>query len=190
MPPSGLGRGSTLVPGTVPALGCRRVRHAPDLSEIPTACGRILENRPARVRGGASEGERAPRDPSSALSPKADGFWYLKTLGSVAGNSPKPWGGRKSAARNGVWLRKHGKRPRRIRTSVWKICPRLRIHLQSPGRNCFGAEWSGGVAVRWIALRGRSSPSRKPARRPTRRRVGYETEAELSHFCGEAALVW
>ena len=33
-----------MVPGSAPALGCRRVRLAPDLSKQPPACGRIFFN--------------------------------------------------------------------------------------------------------------------------------------------------
>jgi len=38
------------VPGSAPALGCRRVRLAPDMSKMPPACGRIFFN---SARGGA-----------------------------------------------------------------------------------------------------------------------------------------
>ena len=38
------------VPGSAPALGCRRVRPAPDMSKVPPACGRIFFN---SARGGA-----------------------------------------------------------------------------------------------------------------------------------------
>ena len=31
-----------MVSGSAPALGCRRVRLAPDISKIPPACGRIF----------------------------------------------------------------------------------------------------------------------------------------------------
>jgi hypothetical protein len=37
-------RFSRMVPGSAPALGCRRVRLAPDLSKQPPACGRIFFN--------------------------------------------------------------------------------------------------------------------------------------------------
>ena len=38
------------IPGSAPALGCRRVRPAPDMSKMPPACGRIFFN---SARGGA-----------------------------------------------------------------------------------------------------------------------------------------
>jgi hypothetical protein len=49
-------------PGTAPALGCRRVRPAPDRKCFHRPSAAFFLNRPARARGGAPEGERAPRD--------------------------------------------------------------------------------------------------------------------------------
>ena len=54
------------VPGSAPALGCRRVRLAPDMSKMPPACGRIFSTQPAGARAGAPEGGRAPRDQGAA----------------------------------------------------------------------------------------------------------------------------
>ena len=48
--------------GTAPALGCRRVRPAPDRKCFHRPSAAFFLNRPARARGGAPEGERAPRD--------------------------------------------------------------------------------------------------------------------------------
>ena len=50
------------IPGSAPALGCRRVRLAPDMSKMPPACGRIFSTQPAGARAGAPGGGRAPRD--------------------------------------------------------------------------------------------------------------------------------
>ena len=47
---------------TAPALGCRRVRPAPDRKCFHRPSAAFFLNRPARARGGAPEGERAPRD--------------------------------------------------------------------------------------------------------------------------------
>jgi hypothetical protein len=49
-------------PGTAPALGCRRVRPALDRKCFHRPSAAFFLTRPARARGGAPEGERAPRD--------------------------------------------------------------------------------------------------------------------------------
>ena len=52
-----------MVSGSAPALGCRRVRLAPDISKIPPACGRFFYKlNPRGGRAGAPEGGRAFRD--------------------------------------------------------------------------------------------------------------------------------
>ena len=48
--------------GTAPALGCRRVSPAPERKWFHRPSAAFFLNRPARARGGAPEGERAPRD--------------------------------------------------------------------------------------------------------------------------------
>ncbi len=65
---------SCMVPGSAPALGCRRVCLAPDLLKQAPACGRIFSTQPARARAGAPGGGCAPRDRGAAAlvwSPKA-----------------------------------------------------------------------------------------------------------------------
>ena len=61
-----------MVPGSAPALGCRRVRLAPDMSKIPPAYGRIFFESPREGAGLCARGRT-----------RSPGPWRCRAFGKV-----------------------------------------------------------------------------------------------------------
>ena len=79
------------LPGSAPALGCNRVRLAPDRERFHRPSAAFFRFWPARARPSTLGGECAPRDHApdawrnQRQGPKAIGYWYnMRGSGQIA----------------------------------------------------------------------------------------------------------
>ena len=174
------------VPGSAPALGCRRVRLAPDMSKMPPACGRIFFN---SARGGAcwcTRGRARSQGPGRCRAgSEVDGKAVCRTgVESPAMRNPKVPGSAPALGCRRVRLAPGmSKVPPACSRIFFQLSPRGRVLVHPragalPETMALSRYWRGGITPVSVVRLGSASACR----------VDFVAELEMSFDRGLWAL--